>query len=150
MLLGGSEFAILGFHRTMPGKLVEWPNWPEFSLKTGEHGDDLIGYKKAIVDEFGEEALTQAWLKTCKALKSVTEEIAQAGTAYIPEVKFDELFDLPAERRQQLKDIGCFKVKGVFDRKQADQWFHELKAYVANNKDSISGRQAPGAETAMR
>lgn len=123
----------------MPGKLAEWPNWPEFSLETAETGDDLVGYRKTIVEKYSQEALTQSWLKTCKALEGITEEIATAESNYIPEIEYSELFNISSEKRQQLKDVGCFKIKSVFPKKQANEWFDDLKSYVEKNKDSISG-----------
>lgn len=125
----------------MPGKLADsWPDWPEFSDKNAETGDDLREYKRQIVEEYGEEALTQSWLKTCKALESITDDIAASGTDYIPEVAFEDLFSLPSAEKQRLKDIGCFKVKQAVPKGLADQWFRDLKSFVAQNRDSICGK----------
>lgn len=123
----------------MPGKLTSWPDWPEYSQDTGETGSDLLGYKQAIIKEFGEEALTKSWLRTCAELESITTETANAGTNAIPEVDFDELFTLSPERKSALKEVGCFKVKGVIPQKQASAWFNDLKGYIAKNRSSIKG-----------
>lgn len=123
----------------MPGQLSEWPNWPEFSFKDAEKGDDLIAYKKAIVEKYGQEALMQSWLKACKELESLTREISKAGTSYIPEVEYEKLLTLSPDEKQKLMDVGCFKVKGVVPRKQADGWFRDLKEYVAMNMAAIKG-----------
>jgi hypothetical protein len=48
---GGSDHVerciILG-ELGMPGKLVEWPDWPEFDYQIGEHEDDLVKYKDIV------------------------------------------------------------------------------------------------------
>lgn len=123
----------------MPGQLSQWPNWPEFTFPTAEKGTDLIEYKHAIIAKYGKEALTQSWLKTCKELETLTQEISQAGTSYIPEVEYEQLLTLSPEEKQKLMDIGCFKVKGVVARKQAEGWFKDLKSYVERNRAAIKG-----------
>lgn len=123
----------------MPGQLSQWPNWPEFTFADAEKGDDLVEYKCAIADKYGKDALIQSWLKTCKELESLTDEIAKAGTSYIPEVDYEQLLTLSPEQQQKLMDVGCFKVKGVVSRKQAEGWFQDLKKYVAQNRAAIKG-----------
>ena len=75
----------------MPAQLSKWPDWPEFSFHDAEKGDDLVEYKEAIVEKYGQDALTQSWMKTCRELESLTQEIAKAGTAYIPEVEYEHM-----------------------------------------------------------
>ncbi|KIX05671.1 uncharacterized protein Z518_03643 [Rhinocladiella mackenziei CBS 650.93] len=123
----------------MTGRLLIWPDWPEFTAAKGETGDDLIGYKKAIVEKYGKGSLTQSWLKVCKELESVTERIAEQGTSAIPEVQYEDIFGLTAELKSGLKDVGCFVVRNVFSQEQADEWFQNLKKYVAANRSSIKG-----------
>jgi hypothetical protein len=123
----------------MPGQLKAWPDWPEFTAAKGEKADDLIGYKQAIVDKYGKDNIISSWLKVCKQLESVTEDIAAQGTGAVPEVSFDEIFSMAPEKKQTLKDVGCFIVRGVFSQSQADTWFKDLKEYVAANRASIGG-----------
>lgn len=125
----------------MPGRLISWPDWPEFTATKAETGDDLVGYKKAIVDKYGKDALVQSWLKVCKELKSVTDRIASQGSAAIPEIRFEDIFSLSAEQKNKLKSTGCFVVRDVFTKGQADQWFQDLKEYVAANRSSIKGEK---------
>lgn len=124
----------------MPGKSTAWPDWPEYTVDGAETGEDLVQYKKLIVEQYGHEALTSSWLKTCQELDTVTERISELGTAAVPVVQFEELFTLAEERKRQLKEAGCFKVAGVVAEEQATEWFHNLKEYVAMNKQSIRGR----------
>ncbi|OAP59814.1 hypothetical protein AYL99_04816 [Fonsecaea erecta] len=123
----------------MPGRLLSWPDWPEFTAAKAELGDDLVGYKKAIVDKYGKDNIVKSWLKVCKELESVTDRIAEQGTAVIPEVQYDDMFSLTSEKKQALKDVGCFVVRNVFSREQADKWFSDLKEYVAANRSQIRG-----------
>ncbi|KAF7561093.1 hypothetical protein G7046_g3041 [Stylonectria norvegica] len=123
----------------MSGKAVPWPDWPEFNPSTAEGGDDLVGYKQAIVEKYGQEALVKSWLKVCKELESVTEKIATGGNSVIPIVEYDDVFSLSSEKKQDLKDVGCFVVRNVFKSEQADTWFKDLKEYVAANSQSIKG-----------
>ncbi|KIW66464.1 hypothetical protein PV04_05799 [Phialophora macrospora] len=123
----------------MPGKLLSWPDWPEFTAAEAESGDDLVGYKKTIAEKYGKDNIIKSWLKVCQELESVTDRIAEQGTSVIPEVRFDEIFELAPERKQALKDVGCFVVRGVVSREQADRWFEDLNEYVAANRASISG-----------
>ena len=129
--------------RGMPGKLLSWPDWPEFTPGNAETGDDLVGFKKGIVDKYGKDNIIKSWLKVCKELETVTDRIAEQGTSIIPEVQFEELFALTTERKQSLKDVGCFVVRDVFSREQADEWFKILKQYVAANRASIAGMSRP-------
>ncbi|KKY20013.1 hypothetical protein UCRPC4_g04278 [Phaeomoniella chlamydospora] len=105
----------------------------------GEALDDLVLYKKSIAKQFGEENIRRGWLKVCKELETITDNLAAKGTSAIPEVDFEDLFSLPEESKQKLKDIGCFVVRGVVDREQVDTWFNDLKSYVAENRSSITG-----------
>lgn len=123
----------------MPGRLLSWPDWPDFTAAKAEPGEDLVGYKTSIVDRYGREALVQSWLRVCKELESVTDHIAEHGTAAIPEVDFEDMFSLTPERKNQLKDVGCFVVRRVFSQVQADTWFESLQQYVAANRASIGG-----------
>lgn len=118
---------------------MSWPDWPEFTASKAETGDDLIAFKKAIVDKYGQDALVESWLKVCKELESVTDNIAELGSSVIPEVSFDDMFTLSPEKKEELKNVGCFVVRDVFTREQADEWFLNLKEYVAANRASIGG-----------
>lgn len=103
-------------NKIMPGKLAEWPNWPEFSLETAETGDDLVGYKKTIVEKYGQEALTQSWLKTCKALEGITDEIATAGSNYIPEINIRNFSTFPAKSDNSSKTWAASKSRAFSQR----------------------------------
>ncbi|EXJ57922.1 hypothetical protein A1O7_05345 [Cladophialophora yegresii CBS 114405] len=87
----------------MPGRLLSWPDWPEFTAAKAEPGDDPVGYKRTLAEKYGKENIIKSWLKLCQELESVTDRITEHGSSAIPEVTFEEVFDLSPERRQALK-----------------------------------------------
>ena len=123
----------------MPGRLMKWPNWPEYTEGKGEHDEDLLRYKADVVTQYGEKNLHKSWLRVCKELNRVTVELEEKGTSAIPEVEYNELSQLSHEYKQKLKDVGCFVVRRVVSQEQATQWFEHLKQYVAENRAQISG-----------
>jgi hypothetical protein len=126
----------------MPGALQKWPAWREFTAAEGEADPtgEFIQYKKDVVLKYGKEAIRKSWLKVCKELETVTDDIAEKGTAAIPEVQYEDLFDLSYDKKQKLKNTGCFVVRGVVSEYLATTWFNDLKTYVADNRPNISGR----------
>lgn len=99
-----------------------WPAWPECTVDDAETGDDLVQYKKLIVDKYGQEALTRSWLKTCEELEALTAGVSRLGTAAVPVVQFEDLFMISQERKSELKATGCFKVAGVVAKDQATEY----------------------------
>ena len=124
----------------MTGKAAIWPDWPEFSASDAECGDDLVGYKQAILETYGKDSLIKSWLKVCKELELVTANLSVAGNSIIPVVPYDDIFGLGSEEKQKLKDVGCFIIRNVYSGEQADEWFKNLKDYVAANRQSVQGR----------
>ncbi|CZR51284.1 uncharacterized protein PAC_01159 [Phialocephala subalpina] len=125
----------------MPGKLEVWPTWPEFTESKGEADPtgSLLKYKQEIVSIYGQEAITKAWLKVCKDLETLTEEIAEKGTSIIPEVKYEDMLTLSDEKREELKKRGCFVVRGVVEEKLAKSWFKDVKQFYQDNREYIGG-----------
>ena len=123
----------------MPGKLLQWPEWPEYTFAKAEKNDDLLQYKKEIIAQYGEDALRKSWLNVCEKLAKITDDLAEKGTSVIPEVNFEDLSNLSEEQKQHFKDIGCFVVRDVISDEQTTKWFLDLKKYVADNRDQISG-----------
>lgn len=125
----------------MPGALKTWPAWPEFTPSKGEYDStgEFIQYKKDLVALYGEEAIRRSWLKVCKELETITDDIAEKGTAAIPEIQYDDFFNLSPDMKRTLKDTGCFVVRGVVSEGQATAWFDDLKQYVADNRQNIGG-----------
>lgn len=128
----------------MLGAFQKWPAWPEYTAAKGEADPtgELIQYKKALVARYGEEAIRRSWLKVCNELEVITDEIAEKGTAAIPEIPYNDLFDLSLEKKQILKDTGCFVVRGVVSEDLASKWSGDLKTYVADNRSHIGGKMS--------
>ncbi|KAH6667542.1 hypothetical protein B0J14DRAFT_642465 [Halenospora varia] len=125
----------------MPGALKTWPSWPEFTASKGEEDltGELIQYKKNIISIYGKEAIQKSWLEVCKELETITDEIADKGTSAIPEIQYDEMFSMGEVEKQNLKDTGCFVVRGIIEEEQANTWFKDLKEYVADNRANVGG-----------
>ncbi|KAE9369071.1 DUF1479-domain-containing protein [Stipitochalara longipes BDJ] len=123
----------------MPGILKAWPPWPQLVESKGELKPGNARYKQEIFDKYGAEAICQSWLNTCKALEALTAEIAAKRTAIIPVLALDEILNMSEQKKEELKGVGCFVVRDVVPRSEAAAWFRDLKQYVADNKDEITG-----------
>lgn len=114
--------------------------WKEFPQETGETGEELVQYKKDIVAKYGDEGIKKSWIEVCALLEKVTKVIAEKKTSMIPDIKFSEFADLSEERVQKLKEVGCLVVRDVIDREEAEGWFMDLKRYIADNKNDVTGK----------
>jgi hypothetical protein len=121
--------------------LVSWPDWPEFTESDvpADNEKQFQAYKRQIVDEYGEENIRQAWLKTCKSLEHITTELRKKGSSAIPDIAFQELGSLSKEKVDQLKEIGCFVIRGVIPSEEVTAQFQGIKQYVSDNKDNVAG-----------
>lgn len=116
-----------------------WPPWPLFNAQKGENNPENIIYKRTIAEKYGAEAIRQSWLQTCAALEQVTAEIEAKKTSIIPVLTLDEILDASEERKNELKNLGCFVVRGVVPRNEATEWYWNLKGYVEDNRENITG-----------
>ncbi|KAF4629193.1 hypothetical protein G7Y89_g8961 [Cudoniella acicularis] len=129
----------------MPGRVgARWPPWPQllFHPKMLEKREDGEEYEKMILEEYGAEALKKSWVETCKELEKVTEDISINGTSVIPVLEFEEFFIASESKKEELKERGCFVVRGAVPKGEATKWYHDLKGYVADNKESVTGMPA--------
>lgn len=83
--------------------------------------------------------MRSSWLSVCKELARLTDEIAEKGTAYIPEVGFEEFVGMGEEGKKEMREKGCFVIRGVIPQKQAEGWFDDLKMMVEENEGKITG-----------
>ena len=126
----------------MPSRTSAWPSgWPTF---TSEDNDPSNAFQKdlkaSIVEEYGAEALRTSWIKTCQALNSVTSRISTLGNEAIPIFSYDELLSTSNENASRcMKDTGCFIIRGVIPKAEAAHHFEDLKTFIADNKDTITG-----------
>ncbi|KAH8656648.1 hypothetical protein BGZ60DRAFT_417436 [Tricladium varicosporioides] len=129
----------------MPGRIEKkWSPWPQlmFHPQMLEKRGEGEVYEKMILEQYGAEALKKSWIETCKALEQVTDEISEKGTSIIPIMNLEEFMAASTSRKEELKDRGCFVVRGVVPKDEATRWYHDLKDYVTDNKDSITGMPA--------
>ncbi|KAJ9131784.1 DUF1479-domain-containing protein [Pleurostoma richardsiae] len=117
----------------------EWPDWPEHTPETAELQEENIKIKKEIAAEYGEASLRKSWLAVCEKLKALTDELAEKQSSIIREIPYDDFFRLDEEEKQQLRDVGCFVVRGTISKEMADGWFNDLNSYVEANRDKING-----------
>ncbi|QKX60558.1 uncharacterized protein TRUGW13939_07703 [Talaromyces rugulosus] len=125
----------------MVGPLSTWPSWPEFTVDSEERekSADLTTFKTDIINEYGQENLIKSWLKVCSKLEEITKEIREKGNKVIPEITFEDLDQLSEQKKEEYKTVGCFLIRGVVQKELAEKWFVDLKSYVADNEDMVTG-----------
>lgn len=126
----------------MPGVLLDWPAWPEFmQVENNPLDPDFPKTKNEIVAQYGEAALRQSWLETCANLKLSTETIIRKGSTIIPVLKSEDVLrhGFTEEQKAEIKNVGCFVVQDVIPEKEATDLFQDLKKYVADNQEHITG-----------
>jgi hypothetical protein len=125
----------------MVGPLSTWPSWPEFTVdgEESEKSADLTTFKADIINEYGQESLIKSWLEVCSKLEQVTKEIREKGNKVIPEISFEDFDELSEQKKEEYKTIGCFLIRGVVQKELAEKWFVDLKSYVAENEDMVTG-----------
>ncbi|KAL2065315.1 hypothetical protein VTL71DRAFT_2984 [Oculimacula yallundae] len=125
----------------MPGRVTEWPAWAEYSKLASTEADDsdFLAVKKAIIAEYGVDALRKSWLKVCDQLKSVTDEIAMKGQSIIPVLDTAQVLrdGLSDDIRQEMKRVGAFVFRQTVDNAEATKLYGDLKQYLEDNKGSI-------------
>jgi hypothetical protein len=125
----------------MPSRTSAWPSgWPSFTPKDNDPSNTYQKDLKAkIVAKYGAENLRIAWIKTCSALESITARLASVENASIPILSYDEAISLDSQALEKSKESGCFVIRGVIPREEAIQHFEDLKVFVADNRDTITG-----------
>nr|KAK5440380.1 hypothetical protein LTR18_007668 [Exophiala xenobiotica] len=126
----------------MPGMVRRgWPLWREFGLaqpkaSTPTTDVDHALAKQQIIQEYGQEALQQSWLKTCAQLEKIKEECARGDTHPIPTITMDDIECDRVSPQQivEMKRAGCFVVRNVVDPDETTALFQELKEYTTRNK----------------
>lgn len=123
----------------MPSRTLAWPiGWPSFTPNNCDPSDKYqLDLKKKIVNKYGAENLRNSWNKTCNALSVVTSRLSSQGNASIPIFTYE---DLTAKTNlERMSDAGCCIIRGVIPRIEAEQHFNDLRAFIADNKDVITG-----------
>ncbi|PVH72108.1 duf1479 domain-containing protein [Cadophora sp. DSE1049] len=124
----------------MPNTESTWAiGWPSFTPKDNDPTDvfqkDL---KSTIITEYGADNLRIAWIKTCNALSSVKSRLESQGNTAIPTFQADDVL-LNSNLLETMKDAGCCIIHGVVPKSEASQYFEDLKRFIEDNKDTITG-----------
>ncbi|EPS44239.1 hypothetical protein H072_1754 [Dactylellina haptotyla CBS 200.50] len=124
----------------MPGKIHQWPLWPEYSVDTRSSVDkDFIDAKKAIISEYGPEKLKQGWIRICKQLESITDDISRRGNEIIPVCTSNVIENgFSTEEEQRIKKAGCVVIREVIEKEEARKIYTDVHNYISDNKGTIS------------
>jgi len=136
-LLQSSTFSLCSFQ--MPSAISTWPaGWPSFTSKDNDPSDTYQqDLKASIIKKYGAENLRVSWEKTCKALTKVTSRLATNGNASVPIYTYEELLD--KSKLETMKAAGCCIIRGVILKSNDEQHFKDLKTFINDNKEVITG-----------
>ncbi|KAI1343266.1 hypothetical protein F5Y15DRAFT_229161 [Xylariaceae sp. FL0016] len=126
----------------MPGRVREWPAWPEFGNVSDTSDDpDCRSAKQAIIDEYGAENLKQSWIAVCDRLKEVTDDIACRGNEIIPTISAEHVIQngFTAEEVATIKQTGCLVIRGVIPQTETNELYRDLTQYIADNRPQVKG-----------
>lgn len=130
-----------GYLTVMPGKVHQWPEWAEYTAEGSPDTKDpeFLAIKKSIIAEYGEEALRSSWIKVCRELASITDEITEKGNSIIPIFDTEEVLrhGFKDSQKDEAKRIGAFICRSTIPETKANQHYNGLKKFVGDNKDSI-------------
>ena len=125
----------------MPGATRVWPAWPEFTSQgvTEAKDPDFLSTKKAIIDEYGADALRKSWITICKELEAVTDEIAEKGSTIVPTFDTAQILSdgFTEAQRAEAQRIGAFVCRATIPETEASAIYEDMAKYIADNKTSI-------------
>lgn len=125
----------------MPAPVREWPAWEEYSQETAVSVKDpeFLAVKKAIIAEYGNDALRKSWIKVCRELKIITDEIVDKGNRIIPTIETSEILQngFTTTQKSEIRRIGAFVCRGTISEEETTSLYKDLKQYIMNNKESI-------------
>ncbi|CDK26969.1 unnamed protein product [Kuraishia capsulata CBS 1993] len=102
--------------------------------------------KRDIIKPEHEEKVKASYKRLLVALEAKTEEIAQAGSSYVPEVKWSDIKAnnnvIPDETIELFKERGCIIVRGVIPESVAEKWFENLQDFVTKHPE-VGGYPQP-------
>ncbi|CZR57752.1 uncharacterized protein PAC_07641 [Phialocephala subalpina] len=124
----------------MPSKTTSWPSgWPSFTPKDNDPTDTFQkDLKASIIAEYGADNLKVAWIKTCNALSEVTSRLASQGNTSVPIFQADDALS-DSKALDAMREAGCCIIRGVIPKPKATQYFEDLKTFIADNKETVTG-----------
>lgn len=127
----------------MPSITQEWPAWPEFASPDPAENKDsnLLSIKKAIITEYGVDALRQSWIKVCTELEAITDEIVVKGNTIVPTFDTTRVLEkgFSDSEKAEIKRIGAFVCRATIPEDEANMLYKDMSQYVAENKAYIQG-----------
>lgn len=121
-----------------PAMANPWPAWQEHT-DNSESDQDFVNAKSTIIDEYGEEALRESWLKVCSKLATVTQEIAGRGSDIIPIFNTDQILadGFTEQQKEIARNTGAFVFRATIPETEAVDLYKDLKTYLGNNEGRI-------------
>ncbi|KAI7974237.1 hypothetical protein EIK77_006172 [Talaromyces pinophilus] len=127
----------------MPAPIRQWPAWTEYTHGGAkETGDpDFLAVKKAIIAEYGTEALRRSWIKVCDELQRITDDIEEKGNKMIPVFETADIITkgFTDAQREEIRSIGACVCRGTVPEEDTNKLYHDLKQFVSNNEGYIKG-----------
>lgn len=125
----------------MPGRTQVWPPWPEFSTQGLDKAEnqDFTTAMKTILVEYGAENIRKSWIKVCRELRTITEEIAQKGSDIIPIFVTDEVLNngFTDDQRAEVQRVGAFVCRATIAEAETKVHYKNLTKFTAANKSAI-------------
>lgn len=118
-----------------------WPPWPQLIYNPAAiTSEENIKYLQDILAQYGDSALRTSWLTVCAELEKITARIALQQTKAIPVLdSLDAMLNASEEKKDELRAAGCFIVRAVVEKSEADGWAKEQKQYVEVNRSMVAG-----------
>ncbi|KAJ5359444.1 uncharacterized protein N7496_011857 [Penicillium cataractarum] len=127
----------------MPTPIKDWPAWAEYTHEGPNEAADpeFLAVKKAIIAEYGTSAIRKSWIKVCKELQSVTDEIAEKGNKVIPVFDTTKILTsgFTCAQKNEIKRVGAFVCRATVPEKETKKLYDNLKQFIADNEGSIKG-----------
>lgn len=127
----------------MPAPIRQWPAWTEYTHGGAkETGDpDFLAVKKAIIAEYGAEALRRSWIKVCDELQKITDDIGEKGNKIIPVFETADIINkgFTDAQREAIQSIGACVCRGTVPEEDTNKLYHDLKQFVSDNEGYIKG-----------
>jgi hypothetical protein len=128
---------------TMRAPIGQWPAWAEYIHESAEVAADpeFLAVKQAIIADYGAETLRESWIKVCKELQKITDEIAEKGNNIIPVLDSTQIIEkgFTDAQRDEIKRIGTFVCRETVLEEETNKVYNDLKHFVADNEGSIKG-----------
>lgn len=125
----------------MPATTRQWPAWVEYTAQDAAEAKDadFLSAKTAIIAEYGAEALRKSWIKVCRELKAVSDEIAEKGNTVIPTFDTEDILSrgFTDAQKAEVKRVGAFVCRATLPETEANAHYEDLTRYVADNKGLI-------------